>query len=197
MLFLFVPVEKLMRKWRNVRDYYIKEKKICAKSKLLGVKKKKKKYNYYDSLLFLDEVPKQKKRVKDNSSGDEMIEEYLEDTHTDGIIAYDQYSQEDDSNQSSSTATSRTFKQEKEETITSKAILPFETHIMARADRAQEDENVKANKNFLLSLLPDVTSLDGRQNMRFRLGVLNLLNDIKFEQNDNELIMRGQNSFND
>lgn len=138
----------------------------------------KRKYNYYDSLTFLDIIlnHKRKRRNKDES-GDDMVEEYLEDTQTNDRKSFDQYDEDSDDSSSGSV----TVKQEREEP-TSTPTMEFETHMLPSADRPQEDENVKANKNFLLSLLPDVTSLNARQNMTFRLGILNLLNDIKFQQ---------------
>ncbi|KAJ8712065.1 hypothetical protein PYW07_004907 [Mythimna separata] len=176
-------VEAFMRKWRNIRDYYIKEKKRNTRSKS-GVKKKKK-YNNYDLLSFLDPVIKQKRstalrRARDDfsSDDDEMVEEYLELPHSDDM-SFEQYNCTN-SNESFSTNNSRNIKEEKEEPMSSKP-MSFETHVMTSADMSQEEDKVRANKNFLLSLLPDVSSLNERQNMRFRLGVLNLLNDIKFQ----------------
>ncbi|XP_072948667.1 uncharacterized protein [Epargyreus clarus] len=47
------------------------------------------------------------------------------------------------------------------------------------------DLTAEASKKFLLSLLPEIMSLNVKQNMQFRLGILDLLNAIKFRVNHN------------
>lgn len=150
-----------------------------GRSPTTGIRKKKK-YYYYDNLRFLDAVNNLKNRrtVRSLSDSQEIInntEEYLEDTSND-MMSYGQCIAEQDS---LSETTEYVIKQEDEST-TSKDMPSFETHVLS-LDKTQDAEpNVAANQNFLQSLLPDVNSLNERQNMRFRLGVLNLLNDIKY-----------------
>lgn len=172
-----------MSKWRNLRDYYIKARKKNTRSKTSGARKRRK-YNHYDKMSFLDPILEEKRASvlrrarEDTSDEDEMTEEYLE-LPSDDNMSFGQY-HGGDSNESFSAHNSRTIKEEKKEDAMTKS-MSMENHNVLSADVVQEEDKIIANRNFLLSLLPDVSSLNERQNMTFRLGVLNLLNDIKFE----------------
>lgn len=64
--------EKILRsKWRNIRDYFMKELKMQRHKK--GSGKKRKKYMYYDQLLFL--MPNSENREKDREREKKKVDE--------------------------------------------------------------------------------------------------------------------------
>lgn len=152
-------MELLKKKWRNVRDYYQKEKKrLDYKSKTPGKVREKRIYNYFDQMTFLDDVLE---RRHDNT--EELLDETFEDSN----------------NSTEDSLPIRPVKQEEKDPIPTNEMPSFVTEILT-SPNCQEDSKLTANRNFLLSLLPDMTSLDERDNMRFRMGVLRLMSDIKF-----------------
>ncbi|CAH0589270.1 unnamed protein product [Chrysodeixis includens] len=163
-----MKLDYLLKKWRNVRDYYMRSKKRDSYMQDHHRKSaKKSRYYYYDQLRFLDAVWKTRScsiSDKDDANG--------EDFDISNDITYESCFITEDSNEAPHI---------KEETTSPRAI-PFPLH--EPLGKADQDLNVTANQNFLLSLLPDMTSLNERQNMTFRIGVLNLINSLKFGATD-------------
>lgn len=153
-------MEELIKKWKYQKDYYYR----CNKDKSGGSKKKKP--NYFDALSFLDAVIKE---AKDTPSSAASVEDSvkLEDTHnvTDGETAADR--------------TSTAVPTSTPKSITMKR-TQFQIKLMkSLQNREQSDGACNSNKNFLLSLLPEMEKMNEDQNLEFRVFVLNIMKDIK------------------
>ncbi|XP_022822843.1 uncharacterized protein LOC111353874 [Spodoptera litura] len=156
-------LELLKKKWRNVRDYYKKEKKRLEYQSTTsgkGREREKRLNNYFDQMTFLDDGLER----HDSNNPEELFDDRYEDSN----------------NSTEDTLPIRPVKQEEKDPIPTTNEMPsFVTEILTTPN-CQDDSKLTANRNFLLSLLPDMTSLDERNNMIFRMGALRLMSDIKF-----------------
>lgn len=148
----------MIKKWKYQKDYYFR----CNKDKSGSGKKKKP--NYFDALSFLDAI-KEPKDTPSNVEDGENAEETQNLNITDGDVVTD--------GAQSALPTSTT------KSITMKK-TQFQIKLMkSLQNREQSDGACNSNKNFLLSLLPEMEKMNEDQNLEFRVFVLNIMKDIK------------------
>ncbi|XP_075980281.1 uncharacterized protein LOC142979317 [Anticarsia gemmatalis] len=170
-------VLEMTKKWRNVRDYYIKEKRKQQDSTSTDrLRHKKRLYNYFKILTFLDN---RKVRKRKNSNEHDLT------VYSDHESVSSSNEEQENDEQINETIHEETPVQIKEETPIQiqrpKPITTIQKRFISTLNKPRESgSRVAASRNFLLSLMPDVESLSEQQYMSFRLAVLNLLNDFKY-----------------
>lgn len=168
-------INDLGKKWRNLRDNYKREKRkdFCTTGENPAIKKRK--YIYSDMLSFLDTTVQNTRHLKNgiDHQNDSKDLSSTPDFDSNNLLQIDL--EEVDVLEEE-----RVIPSELSETN----IIQLQNHSVP-SPRYTEDLKTAASRDFLLSLLPDVLELDDRQRMRFRLGVLNLINDIRFSDANN------------
>lgn len=172
--YLCVSVTEMSKKWRNIRDYYKKEKKRQENEERnpKGPKATKKKlYSYFHYLRFLDRENHSRSHIT-NISDEESLH-----SGNDGPEEQEHIEENADEEDLEVKIEAPSQKRSLLEPVT-----PMAKRSVAPSRRSQINEShSEATRNFLLSLIPDVETLNEQQYMNFRLGVLNLLNSIKFQ----------------
>ncbi|XP_039290312.1 uncharacterized protein LOC120352679 [Nilaparvata lugens] len=148
-----------MRKWRNVRVNYKREKRQEK------YQDKRRKYIHSEILTFLDTACQNNRHSKNNvdHQNDSKDCPSIPDVDTNSLLQLDL--EEVD------------FKDEFSSEVSENK---FQIDSVSLQNTPAEDLKTTASREFLLSLLPDVMSLNERQNMQFRLDVSNLINDLRF-----------------
>lgn len=157
----YVSVEELVKKWKYQKDYYFR----CNKDKSGSGKKKKP--NYFDALSFLDST----KEPKDTPSNVANAEDSESTEETQNLSVADGETVADGAPTVGSTSTTKSITMKKTQ---------FQIKLMkSLQNREQSDGASNSNKNFLLSLLPEMEKMNEDQNLEFRVFVLNIMKDIK------------------
>lgn len=149
-----VSVEELIKKWKYQKDYYFR----CYKDKS-GIGKKKKP-NYFDALTFLDATrePKETSNAAENSDSVEETQNVIDTEVTDEA-------------QTALPTSTRSVTMKKTQ---------FQIKLMKSLQNTEQNDGAcNSNKNFLLSLLPEMEKMNEDQNLEFRVFVLNIMKDIK------------------
>lgn len=150
-----------------MRDYYTREKKKTGDGRSgSAAKKRKKTPMYFDILTFLD-VTKQSRWTESNVD----FNESEGDTHN-------ELEATTSTEQRSHTDTSKPcFRVKRPKTTLFQETLPKPMEESTTNVKSEADPN----KQFLMSLLPEMHSMSERQNFEFRFQIMNILRNIKYK----------------
>ncbi|CAG9795210.1 unnamed protein product [Diatraea saccharalis] len=176
-------VDELQKKWRNLRDYHIK---LRKKHKVL-----KRKASYLDLLNFLDanmqgshDSPRVKRRRSDTDDMQPQIKRSCSQSDDDS----DEYNNDEHISTVSHMA-EPTYEIPVENDITSD---PFQTSVLTNMSNFNDDPD----RSFLMSVLPDMKTMNDIQKFQFKLETMKLINKIKYkleDTNTEENIGNGEN----
>ncbi|XP_077298909.1 uncharacterized protein LOC143920081 [Arctopsyche grandis] len=169
-------VEELQKKWKHLRDYHVKEKKQ-ENTRSRSAAPKKRKSSYIDLLCFLNAV-KESRISSGNISApvDDSINDSTENTCDEPSTNINSQHKNENSASSKIDAVP-----EISQTSRKSEMTPFQQNLICTMNKIQrppkEDDS---DTQFLLSLLPQIKSLDERQNCEFRMEVMNSIYKIKY-----------------
>ncbi|XP_050676123.1 uncharacterized protein LOC126973049 [Leptidea sinapis] len=152
-------VDELQKKWKHLRDYYVKEKKQ-DNTRSGSAAPKKRKNSYFELLRFLDVV-------KDSRASSGNI----------SALAGDDDQNENSCDEISTNTNTQPRNANAQETVTENFVPP-QTEVSGTMNKKQQSPKTAeedADTKFLLSLLPQIKSLNERQNFEFRIEVMNLI----------------------
>jgi len=182
-----ISVDDLQKRWKNLRDYYVKEKKKERSGRSGSPAKKRKRPPYFESLRFLDGT--QEPIISDGNINEPIDQDLLTGTE---LFASSQQSQDPSANQPSTfqqlstSQTPATSQQSSSSPMLLKGkktkMTLFEQHLVKimQADQERSQQQDDPNKNFLLSLLPDMNSMTPSQQFDFKFQVMNIIKSIKY-----------------
>ncbi|CAL7936699.1 unnamed protein product [Xylocopa violacea] len=173
-----IPSEKSLRgKWRNIRDYFMKELKLQKSQKLGPAGRKRKKYMYFDQLMFLMPMV-ENKRNAGNTSGNFKLEESEGEPDNPVIEEYDVPLTHA---APSITTTGASYKMcpryPKQLCETSLASFDNEIHDILSSNSSQRvayDED-DYDKMFLLSLVPILRQVPEEKKLDVRIQIQQIL----------------------
>ncbi|XP_063923482.1 uncharacterized protein LOC135137687 isoform X2 [Zophobas morio] len=154
---------KLVKKWKSVRDYYIKQRKEVDGAGF----SKRKKYIYFDMLRFLE-----------SSSGLKPISDRSDLPGS--SIKPDELSQEDSLELSQEGKEDFIKQEEFEEHDLSEPEPEPELEQLCHSTFTTKRTEIDEDEMFLLSLLPSIRKLDPLQKLNFKLEVMKSLKNVQF-----------------
>ncbi|RVE51911.1 hypothetical protein evm_003377 [Chilo suppressalis] len=148
-------VDELHKKWRNLRDYHIK---LRKKDKIL-----RRKATYLDLLGFLDvNINNTKKRKRSDTDDDsDDYERHISNT-------------------------SQMVEEEVKFDIPDHNVIehdPFQNSILSTTTMNKVNED--PDRSFLMSILPDIQSMNEIQKFKFKLETMKLIDKIKYQLSEN------------
>ncbi|CAL7936698.1 unnamed protein product [Xylocopa violacea] len=172
-----VEEKSLRGKWRNIRDYFMKELKLQKSQKLGPAGRKRKKYMYFDQLMFLMPMV-ENKRNAGNTSGNFKLEESEGEPDNPVIEEYDVPLTHA---APSITTTGASYKMcpryPKQLCETSLASFDNEIHDILSSNSSQRvayDED-DYDKMFLLSLVPILRQVPEEKKLDVRIQIQQIL----------------------
>ncbi|XP_072946843.1 uncharacterized protein [Epargyreus clarus] len=148
----------LQKKWKHLRDYYVRERRKESDGRS-GSAPKKRRTPYLEMLRFLDVI----KEMRPTTSN---TEDKFDDTSEE-----ENELQESGSESSSSNSKSASRKVQD--------MRLFQRSLIKSMDKSAQDDD--SDKQFLLSLLPQMKKMSEEQNFDFRLDIMNLVKKYRFE----------------
>ncbi|KAF9405658.1 hypothetical protein HW555_013706, partial [Spodoptera exigua] len=180
--------DELQKKWKHLRDYYVKEKQDNTRSGSAAPKKRKN--SYIELLRFLDVV--KESRVSsgnisapagDNDQNENSCDEISTNTNTQPRNANAQETVTENFIPPQTEEVSGTSQMKKKPKMTA-----FQQSLITAMNKKQQSPKAAeedADTKFLLSLLPQIKSLNERQNCEFRMEVMNLIYKLKYRNSFN------------
>lgn len=168
----FVTGYNVQRKWKNLRDCFRKEINLQKSSKSGDGRTKRRKYLYFEQLMFL--MPSMESRdtsgnyspPQSHDTGDEEQDDSVSQPATVTAIA--------SSHQPSTSGTSASHRGQ-----TKKRKYPtYEESLLHII--SQKNEDVDEDKSFLMSLLPSFKKLSPQQKLTTKVEYLQVLNRVMF-----------------
>ncbi|KAF9406394.1 hypothetical protein HW555_013216, partial [Spodoptera exigua] len=147
-------IADLQKKWKHLRDYYVRERKKSPMSAVeVQLRQRERKTPYVEMLRFLDVV----REMRPTTSN-------LEDK-------FDETSGEE--NQLQETGSESSNSNSKPGSRKTQSMTLFQRSLINSMEKSSQDDN-DSDKQFLLSLLPQMKKMSEAQNFDFRLDVMNL-----------------------
>ncbi|KAJ2939114.1 hypothetical protein O0L34_g10301 [Tuta absoluta] len=197
-------IEKLKmikNKWKNARDYYVREKNRENQEAKGRAAKRKWNCPYFDSLQFLNiKLTQNKKNCCTRQHVDDIQDEKHDDTNDDKEIDLFENNEAEeievkfDPSAWPSAPEMSLFEQSTSNQTMSPEpsvlpsnnpqIVPSENFLerLSKTDECPSD--CDPNVHFLLSVLPEMTKMTDRQNFAFRMEVMKALNKVKYKLPD-------------
>lgn len=182
-------VDELQKKWKHLRDYYVKEKKQ-DNTRSGSAAPKKRKNSYIELLRFLDVVKESRvssgnisASAGDNDQNENSCDEISTNTNTQPRNANAQVTVTENfiPPQTEEVSGTSQMKKKPKMTVFQQSLITAMNKKQQSPKAAEEDADTK----FLLSLLPQIKSLNERQNCEFRIEVMNLIYKIKYRNSFN------------
>ena len=168
----FVTVNDMKKKWRHIRDNYMK---YLNQEKNQDPTRKKSKYIYADALEFLKHSTSRRE-----TSGNEK---------DDGEEEINVNDYEDQVNKEVRKTIVRVASNPKKPRVEryqrSSSLTVFQNELLKKLENNQDD----ADKAFLMSLLKDYKSLDDDEKFDFKFLTLNFFRNIRQKKRDNNLLI--------
>ncbi|XP_023939733.1 uncharacterized protein LOC112047053 [Bicyclus anynana] len=177
-------VQELQKKWKHLRDYFIREKNK-KNSKSEGVTTRKRKRPFLEMLEFLtlskdsgnttSNMQPTSPSQNSNNSGNTTNEEICESFNTDISLYMDNSLHTDDSlRMDNLLGTSK-----KSKTSKSKKLTQFQKSLL-KSIKKQEQINMNPHMNFFLTLLPEMQAMSESQVFEFKFEIMRLLQRVKY-----------------
>lgn len=176
-------MDELQKKWKHLRDYYVKEKKQ-ENTRSGSAAPKKRKNSYVELLRFLNVVKESRVSsgnisapVGDNDQNENSCDELSISTNAQPSNANSQQTIIENLSppQTDEVAGTSQIRRKPKMTVFQQSLITA-----MNKNRQSPKEVEDADTKFLLSLLPQIKSLNERQNCEFRIEVMNLIYKIKY-----------------
>ncbi|XP_035828377.1 uncharacterized protein LOC118478591 [Aplysia californica] len=166
---------EIQQRWTNLRRCFLWELREQKKSRSEQAAKRRRKYIYFDQLLFLLPTIEQRGTVSNSQPyEDEIIAEPTETTEPPGDVAKEPLA----STSAACNTAPKTFKRKHSSSDTS-----YEQKLLdILRERADKVEEIDEDKSFLLSFLPAVRRMSSEAKFKAKLEVLKIMH--KFELSD-------------
>ncbi|KAI5643459.1 alcohol dehydrogenase transcription factor myb/SANT-like domain-containing protein [Phthorimaea operculella] len=208
-------LKMIKNKWKNARDYYVREKNRENQEAKGRAAKRKWNCPYFDSLQFLnikltqnkkncctrphvDDFPNDPNHTENNTEYNEGDKDYFENNEAEEIeVKFDPsawptapemslFEQSTTSNQTMSPEPSALPSNADNQADNPKN-LSYHDSFLTRLSQSEDcPSDCDPNVHFLLSILPEMAKMTDRQNFAFRMEVMKALNKVKYKLPDPE-----------
>lgn len=158
--------DEIQKKWKNIRDYFRKQVQMNEKEKTIHYSRKRRKYIYFDQLLFL--LPTIQGRDVSSNYNLERTDE--NDETEDYAIPTNVENETVQSNESITVPNPKPKKEKREEMRP----MRYEDILLQIFNEKRVDE-IDEDRNFLLSLVPSLKKLTDEQKFTVKSEFLNIL----------------------
>lgn len=160
----------VQRKWSNLRSSFRRELRLQRETSSGQALKKRKKYIYFEKLLFL--LPSVENR---ETSGNVDSDEDSVDVEDESFL--------EPANAESTPVTSRRPPQTRKKNTFEESLI----QILQKKAHAEGGKESDEDLNFALSLVPTLRSLDSFQKMEAKIQIMNVLKQIRFPQGNPQI----------
>eukprot|EP00102_Acyrthosiphon_pisum_P027178 XP_016664388.1 PREDICTED: uncharacterized protein LOC107885292 [Acyrthosiphon pisum] len=170
-----ITVDDLQKKWKNVKDYYKKEKKELASG---SAATKKKKNVYFEMLGFLDTTIERRSTTSNVIDNKSIIENLQDVQHN-----IDKETIESDPLENEVLPKSKTIIQPRKQKMTDfqKSVV----EVLSKRKINNDNEDFDEDKLFLLSLLPTLKKMPSDKKFDFKIQIMQMLKNINSQANCN------------